>query len=143
WVVMMAAMMLPSAWPTLMAFHQVQLRRRELGKSAPTAGSAVCLCGYLLAWTLYGLAAYGVISGGRALDIQALSWRRDGPYLVGAVIAAAAIYQLTPAKDACLRKCRRPGHFFLSIWRDGLSGALRLGVQHGLWCIGCCWALMA
>jgi hypothetical protein len=118
-------------------------RRRELGKDAPAAGSTVFLAGYLIAWTLYGLAAYGVIEAARALDIDALAWNRAGPYVAGAVILAAAAYQLTPAKEVCLRKCRSPIHFFFGIWRDGMGGALRMGIEHGAWCVGCCWALMA
>jgi predicted metal-binding membrane protein len=143
WVVMMAAMMFPSVWPMVVAFHLIQRRRRELGKPAPAAGGAVFLCGYLAAWTMYGLGAYGVIRAGRALDIHELSWNRAGPYVAGGVIVVAAIYQLTPAKDICLRKCRTPMHFLFGGWRDGLSGALRLGIEHGAWCVGCCWALMA
>jgi predicted metal-binding membrane protein len=143
WVVMMAAMMFPSVWPMIVAYHAIGRRRRELGKTAPAAGSAVFLGGYLIAWTAFGLAAYGVIQAGRALEIDALSWDRGGPYLAGGVILAAALYQLTPAKDVCLRKCRTPMHFFFGIWQDGLGGALRMGVEHGAWCVGCCWALMA
>jgi predicted metal-binding membrane protein len=143
WVVMMAAMMFPSVWPMVVAYGAIARRRRELGKSAWAAGTLVFLGGYLLAWTAYGLAAYGLIQAVRELDVDALSWHRGGPYLAGAVILAASIYQLTPAKDACLRKCRTPMHFFFGIWRGGTRGALRLGVEHGAWCIGCCWALMA
>jgi predicted metal-binding membrane protein len=143
WVVMMAAMMFPSVWPMIVAYHAIARRRRELGKPAPVAGSAVFLAGYLIAWTVYGLAAYGAIEAGRALDGGALAWNRAGPYVAGALILGAAAYQLTPAKDACLRKCRSPMHFFFGLWRDGVSGALRMGLEHGAWCIGCCWALMA
>jgi predicted metal-binding membrane protein len=143
WVVMMAAMMFPSVWPMLVAYHAIARRRRELGKPAPAAGSIVFLAGYLIAWTLYGLAAYGAIEAVRALDIDALGWSRAGPYVAGVVILAAATYQLTPAKDVCLRKCRSPMHFFFGIWRDGVGGALRMGIEHGAWCVGCCWALMA
>jgi predicted metal-binding membrane protein len=143
WVVMMAAMMFPSVWPMIVAYHAIARRRRELGKPAPGAGSPIFLAGYLIAWTVYGLAAYGVIEAGRAVDGGALAWNRAGPYVAGAVILGAAAYQLTPAKDACLRKCRSPLHFFFGLWRDGVSGALRMGLEHGAWCIGCCWALMA
>jgi predicted metal-binding membrane protein len=143
WVVMMAAMMFPSVWPMVVAYNAIAHRRRELGKSAPAAGALLFLGGYLVAWTTYGLVAYGVIRAVRALDVDALSWDRGGPYLAGAVILAAAVYQLTPAKDVCLRKCRTPMHFLFGIWRDGWGGALRLGIEHGAWCIGCCWALMA
>jgi predicted metal-binding membrane protein len=143
WVVMMAAMMFPSVWPMIVAYHAIAHRRRELGKPAPAAGGIVFLAGYLIAWTLYGLTAYGAIEAVRALDVEALGWNRGGPYVAGAVIVAAAAYQLTPAKDVCLRKCRSPMHFFFGIWRDGVSGALRMGIEHGAWCVGCCWALMA
>jgi Predicted metal-binding integral membrane protein (DUF2182) len=122
WVVMMAAMMFPSVWPMIVAYHAIAHRRRELGKPAPAAGGIVFLAGYLIAWTLYGLTAYGAIEAVRALDVEALGWNRGGPYVAGAVIVAAAAYQLTPAKDVCLRKCRSPMHFFFGIWRDGVSG---------------------
>jgi predicted metal-binding membrane protein len=143
WVVMMAAMMFPSVWPMIVAYTVIARRRRELGRAAPALGSAAFLGGYLLSWTAFGLLAYGVIAGGRALDIEALAWDRAGPYLAGAVIVAGAIYQLTPMKDVCLRKCRTPMSFFFGIWRDDVGGALRMGAEHGAWCIGCCWALMA
>jgi predicted metal-binding membrane protein len=107
------------------------------------AGTPLFAAGYLLSWTVYGLAAYGVLAAGRALDDGTLAWDRGGPYLAGAVILLAAIYQLTPAKDICLRKCRNPLTFVLGGLRDGNAGALRMGVEHGAWCVGCCWALMA
>jgi predicted metal-binding membrane protein len=96
-----------------------------------------------LTWTTFGLAAYGLYVGVRSLSIPALSWHRGGPYLAGGVLLAGAVYQLTPAKDACLRRCRSPLDFVLTHWRDGPSGALRMGVVHGAWCVGCCWGLMA
>jgi hypothetical protein len=79
----------------------------------------------------------------RSLSVDAFSWHRGGPYLVGGVLLAAAIYRLTPAKEACLRRCRGPVRFLTEAWCDGPLGALRLGIEHGAWCIGCCWALMA
>ena len=80
---------------------------------------------------------------GRTLSIDALAWDAAGPYVAGAVLLAAAVYQLTPAKDVCLRKCRGPLDFVLGYWRPGYGGALRMGLEHGGWCVGCCWALMA
>jgi predicted metal-binding membrane protein len=77
------------------------------------------------------------------MSIDALGWDRDGKYVAGAVIVFAAAYQLTPAKDACLRWCRDPFTFLAEEWRDGRAGALKMGALHGGGCVGCCWALMA
>jgi len=100
------------------------------------------VAGYLAAWTGYGLAAYGVVQGVRALDLGFLGWDEEGPLVAGAVIAAAGLYQLTPLKSVCLRHCRSPLHFVLHGWRDGRAGAVRMGATHGLYCVGCCWGLM-
>ena len=143
WVVMMSAMMFPSIAPMVLAFGFVQRRRRDRGSVDRAVSSWVFIGGYLLTWTAFGLLAYGLYVGVRSLSIPALSWRRGGPYLAGGVLLAAAIYQLTPIKDACLRRCRGPLDFVLTHWRDGPSGALRMGVEHGAWCVGCCWGLMA
>jgi predicted metal-binding membrane protein len=143
WTVMMAAMMLPSVWPTVLVYRRLQAARRERGQPAAWMGSAWLLVGYLAAWTVAGLVGFAVLKAGRALDIDALSWDRSGPLLAGGVIVAAAVYQLTPLKDVCLRHCRGPFSFLLEHWRPGPVGALRMGARHGLWCIGCCWALMA
>ena len=72
-----------------------------------------------------------------------LAWDRAGRWVAGATLLVAAIYELTPFKDVCLRKCRSPLGFLLSSWRNGTAGALRMGAAHGAWCVGCCWALMA
>ena len=124
WVVMMAAMMFPSIAPMVLMFSRIQAGRRERGDAV--AG---------------GLATLFV--GVRSLSIPAIAWNRGGPYLAGAVLVAAAGYQLTPAKDACLRRCRGTLDFLMTQWRDGSPGALRMGIVHGAWCVGCCWALMA
>ena len=144
WVVMMAAMMFPSIWPMVVAFARIQRGRREQGKacSGPLA-VALFVGGYLASWTAFGLAAYGLLELGGSLSIDALAWDSAGPYVAGGVILAAAAYQLTPAKDVCLRKCRGPLDFVLGYWKAGYRGALRMGVEHGAWCVGCCWALMA
>jgi predicted metal-binding membrane protein len=143
WVVMMSAMMFPSIVPMVLAFGFVQRRRRDRGTINRAVSSWVFVAGYLLTWTVFGVAAYGLYVGVRSLSMPALSWHRGGPYLAGGVLLAAAIYQLTPIKDACLRRCRGPVDFVLTHWRDGPSGALRMGVIHGSWCVGCCWGLMA
>jgi predicted metal-binding membrane protein len=142
WVVMMGAMMFPSIAPMVMAFGFVQRRRRNRGAVDRIVSSWVFVAGYLLTWSAFGLLAYGLYVGVRSLSIPELSWHRGGPYLAGGVLLAAAVYQLTPVKDACLRRCRAPLDFVLTNWREGPSGALRMGAVHGAWCVGCCWGLM-
>jgi predicted metal-binding membrane protein len=143
WVVMMAAMMFPSAAPMASIFSRVQKRRRELGTGRRGVATAVFVAGYLLAWTAFGVAAYLLLRLAQSLSIDAFSWGEGGPYLAGGVILAAAVYQLTPLKDACLSKCRGPLDFVLGHWRPGVRGAVRMGAEHGAYCVGCCWALMA
>ena len=143
WTVMMAAMMLPSLWPTVVVYRRLEAARRARGDYAVRMGPVLLVVGYLGAWTVAGLVGFLVLTAGRALDIDGLSWDRGGPLLAGGVIVAAAVYQLTPLKDVCLRHCRGPFSFLLEHWRPGTLGAARMGVRHGVWCIGCCWALMA
>jgi len=142
WVVMMSAMMFPSIAPMVLAFGFVDRRRRDRGMVDRVLCTWVFVAGYLLTWTAFGLLAYGLYVGARSLSIPALSWHRGGPYLAGGILLTAAIYQLTPTKDACLRRCRSSLDFVLTGWRDGPAGALRMGVVHGAWCVGCCWGLM-
>jgi predicted metal-binding membrane protein len=142
WVAMMAAMMLPSAAPMVVAHAAVERRRRELGRNWQRGGSAAFVGGYLLVWTAFGVVAYALFELLRSFDIEALSWSRDGRYVAAAVIAIAAIYQLSPLKDACLAKCRSPLAFVVGSWRAGRLGATRMGIEHGAWCAGCCWGLM-
>ena len=143
WVVMMAAMMFPSIWPMVVMQIRMQAGKRERGEQAAVGTTTCFVGGYLVTWTAAGIVFYTLLEIGRALDLDALSWDRGGPYLAGAVIIAAAAYQLTPLKDACLDKCRSPLAFLLTAWRPGRVGALRMGIEHGAWCVGCCWALMA
>jgi predicted metal-binding membrane protein len=143
WVVMMAAMMFPSIAPMVVMFARVQEGKRKRGDAVEAGATTVFVAGYLITWTLAGLAGYAILEAARSLDAGPLSWDRAGPYLAGAVIVAAAIYQLTPLKDVCLTKCRNPLMFLLEAWKPGRAGALRMGIEHGGWCVGCCWALMA
>jgi predicted metal-binding membrane protein len=136
WVVMMAAMMFPSVAPTIALYAQMA-RRRWAG--APLLFAA----GYLIAWAAAGAAAYGLFAAGRAVLGGPLAWDAGGRWLAGGTLALAAVYELTPLKDVCLSKCRSPLGFLLGSWRDGRRGALELGARHGVWCVGCCWALMA
>ena len=136
WIVMMAAMMLPSVSPTV-ALYARMTRDRSPGR--PLAFTA----GYLVVWGAAGAAAYGLYElGHRALGGQ-LAWQAGGRWLAGGVLAVAALYELTPLKDVCLSKCRSPVAFLLGSWRDGPGGAVAMGSRHAAWCLGCCWALMA
>jgi predicted metal-binding membrane protein len=141
WVVMMAAMMLPSIAPIVIAFAGT----RPGGRGQAEAGGLTLafVAGYLSAWTAAGLAGYTLIELVRSLDLGFLDWEAAGPYVAGGMIAAAALYQLSPLKDACLRRCREPQRFLAEHRHPGPVGALRTGLVHGGYCIGCCWALMA
>ena len=126
WTVMMAAMMLPSVGPLAIVYYR---------SSRDHAASAALAIGYLVAWVATGFAALAVV---RAVDVEMLS-----PRAVGTIVALAGAYQLTPLKAACLRRCRTPFDFLMQRWRRGRRGAVRLGLEHGFYCVGCCWGLMA
>jgi predicted metal-binding membrane protein len=143
WMVMMAAMMFPSIAPMVTMYARIQQGKRESGMAAPTGATAIFVGGYLVAWSTAGLLGYAIVEGVRSLDLGLLAWDEAGKYVAGGVIVAAAIYQLTPLKDICLRHCRNPLGFVLGHYRPGRSGALRMGIDHGGYCVGCCWALMA
>jgi predicted metal-binding membrane protein len=139
WVTMMAAMMLPSVAPMVLMFARFSRGRPQQTAAARTW---VFLSGYFVAWIGYGLAAYGIFRLVAAGEPSFLAWDRSGPHIAGAAVAAAGIYQLTPLKELCLRQCRGPMHFVFHRLRDGRLGALRMGGEHGLYCVGCCWGLM-
>jgi predicted metal-binding membrane protein len=143
WVVMMAAMMFPSIAPMVLMYVGLQRGRRERGLSAPVGATATFVSGYLVIWAAAGLVGYLVLTLGRELDGGFFAWDRAGRWASVAVLLVAAAYEFTPLKAACLRRCRSPLGFLVSEWRDGRIGALRMGIVHGGWCIGCCWALMA
>jgi predicted metal-binding membrane protein len=140
WVTMMAAMMLPSAAPMVLLFHRVSAERARRGQSfVPTW---LFVLSYLAVWTVYGLVAYGLYRLVVHFGSDFLAWDRGGPYVAGAAIGIAGIYELTPLKSVCLRHCRSPLSFVLGGWREGRLGAVRMGIQHGDYCVGCCWGLM-
>jgi predicted metal-binding membrane protein len=139
WATMMAAMMLPSLVPMALAYARAS---RDARASSPTAATCVFDCGYLLTWAGTGALAYPLIQGVRSLDLSWLAWDERGPYVAGAVILGAALYELTPAKSTCLRHCRNP-ESLTGRWRRGLFGALLMGLEHGGFCVGSSWALMA
>jgi predicted metal-binding membrane protein len=143
WVVMMAAMMFPSVAPTVLMYDRLRAGHRARGKGAAPDATALFVAGYIYVWTAAGLGAYSLIELGRALDPAFLAWDEAGRYVTGGVIAAGAVYQLTPLKRACLVECRGPMMLLAERWRHGRWGGLELGLRHGAWCLGCCWALMA
>jgi len=136
WVVMMAAMMFPSLAPTTALYARMTRRR---GLSRPLLFAS----GYLIVWGAAGVVGYGVFRLGRSMFGGDLAWHSGGRWFAGSVLVVAALYELTPLKDACLGKCRSPLGFLLGTWRDGRVGALEMGAKHAAWCVGCCWALMA
>jgi predicted metal-binding membrane protein len=136
WIVMMAAMMFPSVSPTVALYSR-------LTRSRSPAAPLVFTAGYLLVWGATGLAAYGIFELGNTVAGSQLAWNHAGRWVAGGTLIAAAAYEVTPLKNVCLAKCRSPLGFLVGAWRDGLSGALKMGARHGSWCIGCCWALMA
>lgn len=140
WVTMMAAMMVPSAAPMVLIFHRVSSERAKRGQSFVSVWSFAL--SYLAVWTLYGLLAYGLYRLVVHLDFGFLAWDSGGRYVAGCAIAAAGLYELTPLKSVCLRHCRGPLHFVMGHWRPGRLGALRMGFEHGAYCVGCCWGLM-
>jgi predicted metal-binding membrane protein len=136
WVVMMAAMMFPSLAPTTALYARMTRRR---GWSRPLLFTIA----YLVVWGAAGLLAYAVFRLGRTALGGDLAWAAAGRWAAGSILAVAAVYEVTPLKDVCLGKCRSPLGFLLGTWRDGKRGALEMGSRHAVWCLGCCWALMA
>lgn len=141
WWVMMTGMMLPSAAPMTLTFATVNRRRRELGNAyVPTA---VFVAGYLLAWGVFSLVATAVQWALEHVALISPGMRLSSPLVGGLVFMAAGLYQLTPLKHVCLRRCRSPLAFVLERWHEGAAGALRMGAVHGAYCLGCCALLMA
>jgi predicted metal-binding membrane protein len=141
WWVMMPGMMLPSATPMILTFATVNHRKRARGQ--PFVPTAVFTAGYLVAWGLFGIAATLADWGLEQGALVSPTTQRLSPTLGAAVVIIAGLYQLTPFKSQCLTHCRSPFDFVLNLWRDGSVGALRMGFEHGLYCLGCCWFRMA
>jgi len=140
WMVMMVAMMIPAAAPMILTFATVHRRRTDEGK--PGVATAIFALGYLLVWGVFSIAA---AAGQAVLHAQALlstEMAAATPMFAGALLVAAGVFQWTPLKRACLSTCRSPLSFLMSRWREGRAGSLVMGVHHGLYCLGCCWALM-
>ena len=141
WVIMMVAMMFPTAAPMILTFHKVQAGKRRRGDAF--VSTWVFVAAYILVWTLAGVAAYAGALAAEAIAVRAALSPATAARIGGAVVILAGIYQLTPLKDLCLSKCRTPITFIMTSWRDGTAGALRMGLLHGAYCLGCCWLLFA
>ncbi|HET7092225.1 MAG TPA: DUF2182 domain-containing protein, partial [Thermomicrobiales bacterium] len=143
WTVMMAAMMFPAAAPMLVMFHRLSAQRRAQG--APFVSTWVFAAGYLLVWAAIGVAVYWLIqlASDAATSLGAADRAVWAPIALGATLIVAGLYQLTPLKRVCLGHCRSPISFVMTHWREGRLGALHMGIVHGLYCLGCCWALFA
>ena len=140
WVLMMAAMMFPSVWPALVVHGRVLARRAATGRVEPGRGAAF-VSGYLLSWTAYGVAAFVVVAASRDA-LSGVSDRDLARYVVAPIAIAGATYQAAPLKRLCLKHCRTPMFWIAEHWREGIRGSLRMGVEHGCFCVGCCWLLM-
>jgi predicted metal-binding membrane protein len=142
WWIMMIGMMLPSATPMILTFASISRNARARGQ--PYVPTAMFASGYLLAWGGFSVAATLVQWGfERASLLSPMAMKISSPMLGGALFVAAGLYQLTPLKRMCLSHCRSPFDFVINHWRSGARGAVRMGLGHGLYCLGCCWILMA
>ena len=140
WWVMMVAMMLPSAAPMVLLFATVNRKSRE--RDRPYVPTGYFAAGYLAAWGGFSMVAILLQWGLEQLTLLSPTMRTTSLYLGATLLIAAGVYQLTPLKHACLRHCRSPLHFISHQWRQGTAGAFRMGLEHGLFCLGCCWVLM-
>jgi predicted metal-binding membrane protein len=141
WTFMMAAMMVPSASPMVLMFTTT-LQRRGHRQSALVQPGLFVL-GYLAIWTGFSLLATLAQWGLHAAALLSPEAVSTSPVLGSALLTAAGVYQWSPLKHACLRRCRSPLGFLMTEWREGPGGALIMGLRHGVFCVGCCWALMA
>ena len=136
WTTMMVAMMLPGINPMVTAFATINRRRRE--RDAPYVATAVFVFGYVIAWSIFSVAASGLQVVLTKLGLLTPMMEASSPGMTAALFLLAGIYQLSPLKEVCLTRCRTPMTFVLSEWRDGAVGAVVMGIKHGIYCIGCC-----
>lgn len=139
WSAMMAAMMLPSAAPMVLMFSKVQAGRRSRGQQA--VSTWVFVAAYLLVWTLFGVVAFDVATMADRLAGASAAPASSVARIGGLILILAGAYQLSPLKNACLTQCRSPAQFVLTAWKPGIGGAFWMGLEHGLYCLGCCWLL--
>jgi len=141
WAEMMVAMMLPSAAPMILTFAMVNRKRRE--QDQPFVPTIFFVLGYLGIWTVFSAAAAVAQWAFHSLSLLSPRMTTTSPWLAGILLIAAGIFQWTPLKQSCLKHCRTPLSFLTMDWREGRYGAFLMGLKHGTFCAGCCWALMA
>lgn len=141
WSIMMVAMMAPSVAPMVMTFAMVNRRRKE--RSAPYVPVAVFLLGYIIVWTVFSALATTAQFWLTSMRLLSMSMASASSAFAAGLLIGVGLFQWTPWKQRCLTHCAGPLQFLTSAWREGKSGALRMGLQHGLFCLGCCWAVMA
>ena len=140
WAVMMVGMMTPTAMPMTLIYAAVA--RKAATQGTPLAPAAVFVGGYTAMWTLFSVGATAAQWGLDQAALLSPMMVSTSPALGASLLIAAGVYQMTPAKNACLRHCRSPMHFISEHWRPGAAGAFKMGLEHGVYCLGCCWALM-
>lgn len=140
WTIMMVGMMVPTAIPMTLTYAAVA--RKADAQQTPIAPTGVFVTGYLVIWTVFSVAATTAQWGLEQAALLSPMLVTTSPTIGASLLIAAGLYQLTPFKQACLAKCRGPIHFLAHHWRPGALGALRMGIAHGLFCLGCCWVLM-
>ena len=141
WTVMMIAMMTPSVIPMVMMYTTIKKSKQKKGQ--PYSPTFIFLSGYLVAWALFSIVASAIQYPLHDSGLLNPMMNSRSYLLSGSILVIAGLYQWTPMKDACLTECRSPLSFLMTSWKEGHFGAFKLGVHHGLYCIGCCWALMA
>ena len=140
WSVMMTAMMVPSVTPAVLIY--ATLVRRMTPDQPALLLVGLFLLGYLADWTAFSLSAVGLQWGLDRWALLSPMMVSNSPYLGGGLLIAAGVYQWTPVKESCLKHCKAPLTFLAQHWRPGAGGAFRMGLHHGLYCIGCCWVIM-
>ena len=141
WWVMMIAMMVPSAAPMILLFAAI--KRRQATTESPVVASWLFLAGYLVIWAGFSVVAVSLQWGLEQAGLLSGMMASTSSVFAAIILVAAGLYQLTPIKRACLRYCQSPLLFLSSYWQRGVIGALRMGLRHGSYCVGCCWFLMA
>lgn len=141
WAVMMVAMMTPSATPMILMF--ARLNRQRQSDQTPIPATMVFLLGYLLVWISFSAVATFVQWGLHSAALLSPEMVNVTPLLGGSLLVLAGVYQFTPIKHTCLSRCRTPLGFLMTEWREGTKGALIMGMRHGIYCVGCCWLMMA
>jgi predicted metal-binding membrane protein len=140
WLVMMIAMMTPSVSPLILVFAKINRERKQ--QNHPFAHVALLMTGYFLVWAAFSLAATSLQWFLQQISLLSPDMKTTSKVLGSMILITTGIFQFTPLKQTCLAHCRSPLNFVLQHWKDGKLGALRMGLENGLYCLGCCWMLM-